>query len=151
MTDKSISRYLKLKDNHPTMIKLMKLWALADELGITISFGSCVVLEDRDRDPALPHLLIEDVEDSGNPPKEFPFATEFKVTYDNPAHLAQQKKELEDKRSAEEAERKAKEETAKLRAEAKKLEDQEKQKQLAKEKEKRERILLTELKSKYES
>ncbi len=138
-----ISPRLRLKDNHPTAVKIAKLCDLADELGITLSFyGQRVVVEDRERDKELPPLYLEDIEDD-HWFEEFPFTTEYKLVYDNPEYIAQQKKEQEerDRVRAEEAR------IAKERAEAKVKTENERR---AREQEERERRLLAELKEKYE-
>ena len=77
-----MAKQFKLKDNHPTMIKLNKLFELADELGISISFyGHRAVVNDIDRSNNDPILYLEDIEDTNNNMAEFPPATEFKVVY----------------------------------------------------------------------
>ena len=77
-----MAKQFKLKDNHPTMIKLNKLFELADELGISISFyGHRAVVNDIDRSDDDPILYLEDIEDTNNNMAEFPPATEFKVVY----------------------------------------------------------------------
>lgn len=115
--DKKIFPYLKLKDNHPTMVKL---YDLAEELGIHISFGSHrTAIQDNDRDSSLPTLFLEDI-DNGEAIQEWPPTFEFKVIYDNPAHLAKQKEEQEEynkTRKAEEVKREA-DRKAKEKAEA---------------------------------
>jgi hypothetical protein len=91
--EKKIYPYLKLKDNHPTMVKLNKLYELAEELGISISFGpQRTFVEDRDRDNSLPPLILEDI-DNGESIQEWPPTFEYKVYYDNPAHRAKEKAE----------------------------------------------------------
>ena len=77
-----MAKQFKLKDNHPTMIKLNKLFELADELGVSISFyGHRAVVNDIDRSNNDPILYLEDIEDTNNNMAEFPPATEFKVVY----------------------------------------------------------------------
>lgn len=143
-SSKKIAYRLQLKDTHPTSIKLAKLFELADELGISISFfHQRVLIEDKDRDKNLPPLYAEDIEE-GHWFQGFPFETEYKLVYVNPEYLAQQK--------AEEAERlriKAEE----LRIAKEKAEEAEKLEleRRAKELEERERQLLAELKEKYEN
>ena len=88
-----IAPRLRLKDNHPTAVKLAKLCELADDLGIGFSFyGQRVVVEDKFRDENLPPLYLEDIEE-GQWFTRFPFATEYKLVYDNPEYIAQQKKQ----------------------------------------------------------
>lgn len=121
MAEKKIFQYLKLKDNHPTMVKLAKLADLAEELGISISFSNYYAqVHDRDRDDSLPPLRMEEL-DGGEAVGEWPPIFEYKVIYENPAYLAQQeaeRKERDQKRKEEEAkresERKAKEEADRL-------------------------------------
>lgn len=138
----SISRRLVLKDNHPTAEKLSKLCALADELGISISFyGQRAIVEDRERDDKLPPLYMEDIEDNGGV-SDFPPCTEFKLVYDNPAYLAQQERELEERRAKDKAEREAAEAKAKAAEEARKAKQ-------AKELESKELAELDRLQKKY--
>lgn len=47
MTDKKIPRRLKLRENHPTYQKLLKLCNYAEDLGISLSFeGNVILLKD---------------------------------------------------------------------------------------------------------
>jgi hypothetical protein len=138
------ARRLVLKENHPTMIKLEKLWRLADELGLHIGFhGHRTSLEDNDRDPKLPMLFIEDIE-SDDGPQDFPPATEFRVVYDNPDYLSLVEKENADRRTREEEEKRQKEELKRQREEAE-------ARRMADELEKKERVQLARLKAKYEA
>jgi hypothetical protein len=141
-TEKKVFRYLKLKDNHPTMIKLYKLYDLAEELGIHISFGSHrTVVQDNDRDSNLPSLFLEEL-DGGETIQEWPPTFEFKVIYDNPEYLAREKSEYEERdkiRKAEEAKRET-DRKAKEKAEAGAR---------ARENERKERAELARLKAKY--
>jgi multidrug efflux pump subunit AcrA (membrane-fusion protein) len=142
MAEKKVTEYLKLKDNHPTMIKLLKLYDLAEELGISVSFGNYrTIVNDRDRDDKLPPLFIEEV-DGGEPVQEWPPVFEFKVIYDNPEYLAKKKAEQE------EYDRKRKEESAKKEAEQKAKEQAEAAAR-ARAQEQRERAELARLKAKY--
>jgi hypothetical protein len=138
-----IAPRLRLKEDHPTAVKVAKLCDLADELGIGFSFyGQRVVVEDRERDSKLPPLYLEDIED-GHWFSEFPFTTEYKMVYDNPAYVEQQKKEQaeRDHKRAEEARVAKEREEAKVKAEADRR---------ARELEASERKLLATLKEKYE-
>ena len=141
-TEKKIFPYLKLKDNHPTMVKLYKLYELAEDLGISISFGSHrTVVQDRDRDDKLPTLFLEEL-DGGETIQEWPPTFEYKVIYDNPAYLTQQKAEQDERdkvRKAEEAKREA-DRKAKEKAETDAR---------ARENERKERAELARLKTKY--
>src|SRR5574339_247322 len=138
-----IAPRLRLKDNHPTAVKIAKLCDLADELGIGLSFyGQRVVVEDRDRDKNLPPLYLEDIED-GHWFEEFPFATEYKLVYDNPEYIAQQKKEQEERDRVRAEEARVIKERTKAKAKAK-------AERRARKQEARERQQLAELKAKYE-
>ena len=137
------SQYLRLKDNHPTMIKLMKLYQLADELKIHLTFhGQTLIVEDEDRDPNLPYLRLEDLE-SGDSPGEWPPTCEFKVIYENPAYLEEQAKEREEARQK-------RAEQDRLRAEAQAKKQKEEDELRAKQLEESERFLLANLKKKDE-
>lgn len=141
--NKKLSKRLMLKDTHPTMQKIQKLYALAEDLGITISFhGQATTVEDRDRDSNLPILYLEDLDD-GEGPQMWPPTFEFKLVYDNPAFLAEQKREWDERRAAEAAKTKDTEDKRKAKEAAEKARE-------AKAKEDRERKLLAELKEKYE-
>lgn len=77
-----MSKQYKLKDNHPTMIKLSKLFELAEDLNISISFtGHRAIVEDFDRPKDAPVLYLEDIESDSNDIGCFPPATEYKVVY----------------------------------------------------------------------
>lgn len=124
MSDK-ICKQLRLKDNHPTMVKLNKLYDLTEELGISLTFvnARAVIVHDNDRDSNLPDLLMEDLEE-GHEIEHWPPTFEYKVVYDNPAYLAEEKRlneeRLKNRKEAEaimEAQRKAKEQAEKERKE----------------------------------
>jgi len=109
-----IAEYLRLKDNHSTMVKLMKLYDCAEELGIHLYFsgGACLV-EDEQRDSNLPRIRLEDIE-SADAVYEWPPSCEFKAIYENPEAIAQRAKEhteylaeVEVKRAKKEAEAEA--------------------------------------------
>jgi hypothetical protein len=141
---KKISQRLVLKDTHPTAVKVSKLMDLADELGLSISFlHQRVLIKDKDRDGNLPSLYLEDIEE-GHWFDSFPFETEYKLVYNNPEFLAQERREHEERiRVRDEQERLDKEKAAQLIAE--------KTAAAAKALEARERCILAELKEKYES
>jgi len=142
MEPKKISRRLILKENHSTAIKVSKLMDLADELGISFSFsGQRVLLQDSDRDPNLPNLFVEDIEDN-HWFEEFPFVTEYRLVYDNPAYLAQQKAEQEEYQKAED-------EKVRLKYERAKAKKQEEERLRAEAIERAEREQLATLKTKY--
>lgn len=77
---------MRLKDNHPTMQKLMRLYELADEIGLSLNFD----------DPNRPFAVI--VHDDAYPGVRFelryiephwhvtswPPTSEFRVTYEAP-------------------------------------------------------------------
>lgn len=143
MLDKKIPERLKLKDKSSTMIKVMKLYDLAEELGIAIEFfGHAVVVSDRDRDSKLPYLYMEDIEE-GHYIDQFPPSTEFKLVYDNPEYLKQRRLE----NVAYQAERNKKEEAAKTLKLAEEAKEKEERRLANIEREKK---LLAELKAKYE-
>lgn len=140
---KKIPKRLQLKDTHPTAVKLSKLMDLADKLGISISFyHERVLIEDRDRSKELPPLYVEDIEE-GHWFQGFPFETEYKLVYENPEYIAQQKKEKE-----EDDQRRA--EAFRLTQEKLKKEAQEFLERRLKETELAERKQLAALKEKYE-
>lgn len=70
----------RLNDKHPTMQKLEKLAALADELGITLCFtGHATIIVDK----AYPgkDFVMADAE-NGDAVMEFPYPVEHKITYE---------------------------------------------------------------------
>lgn len=140
---KKISRYLRCNDNHPTMIKYRQLADLADELGISLYFesGVCIV-RDRDRDSRSPDLYLQDIEDQYV--FSFPYDLDYKMIYDNPIYLEDQKKKHE------EYVKKKEEEILKKKAEEILRKEIEERKRLEK-CEASERTLLANLKKKYES
>lgn len=142
MSERKLSQWLRLKDNHPTMVKLMKLYDLAEELGISITFATHrVIIDDKERDASLPDLYLEDLEE-GHDINTWPPSFEFKVITENPEYIAEQKKAWEER----ETQRKA--EQARFEAErisAKKAEEE----RIAKETERAERKELVRLKEKY--
>lgn len=145
MSDKKLTtQFLRLKEKHPTAVKLSKLLALADELGIYICFDRfATIVIDKDRDEKLPPIYMEDLE-NGDPVKEFPAELEYRLIYENPVWAKEQQlkfEELQKKQSEEVAARKAKKEAEEL----------ERKEAAARETERRERALLVELKAKYEN
>lgn len=108
------SRFLRLKDNHPTMQKLEKLFALADELGISISFnahGPATVYDSNRATVDLPPFSLQDIDNPEYPMEHFPPTLEYRVIYENPEWLATQERvkaaeEIEKKRLAAEEETK---------------------------------------------
>jgi len=141
-TEKKIFPWLKLKDNHPTMVKLYKLYELAEELGIHISFGSHrTVVQDNDRDTSFPPLFLEEL-DNGETIQEWPPTFEFKVIYQNPEHIAKEQAEMQERERAREVERTQREEKRK----AQELAEKEARKRAE---EQRERAELARLKAKY--
>lgn len=83
------SRYMRLRENHPTMVKLEKLFAFADELGISIAFNSNgpAHLYDKDFVDGEAPLIISDIDSPGASMDSFPCTLDFKITYENPAYL----------------------------------------------------------------
>lgn len=117
MSDKKIPQYMRLKDNHPVMVKLMKFYDYAEKLGLNISFShNGAVVEDKDWKG--PQLVMFDIEDDFNGGvTEWPPATEFKVIYESPAYAAEQKRIAEEYHQKKEAENKQRNEAAKKVAE----------------------------------
>lgn len=75
----------RLLPNHSTMQKLDKLFAYADDLGISLVFtGFRVIVQDTDRSDKEPTLYIEDIESSewSKQMDEFPPLTDYKVIYE---------------------------------------------------------------------
>lgn len=137
------AQWLRLKDNHPTMIKLMKLYDLAEELGIHLSFtGHACIVQDNQRDAKLPMMRLEDIEGDSYDISEWPPATEFKVIYENPAYLTEQA-------AARAEDDRVEAEKAKARSEAAKKAAETRARQQAEAKEAHERAQLADLKKKY--
>jgi hypothetical protein len=146
---KKIYPKLKLNDNHVTMKKFLKLTDLAEDLGISLEFlGDRICITDINRDPKLPPIYIEDIE--GGSIEEFPINMEYKMTYDNPEYLEQErlkKEELSNQRKERErleelkkTEKLALQKKAELEREEKRLKDEEI----------KEKALLADLKAKWE-
>jgi hypothetical protein len=100
--DKPPAKRLICKEKHPVMQKFNQLCALADDLGINISFcGHRTILEhDGER------FDVEDIENSDVAMSDFPPATEVLLAFENPAYIAYQE-ELATKRRKEEADKEA--------------------------------------------
>lgn len=111
-TEKKVARRLRLKDNHPIMIKVMKIYDLMKELEISIEFYCHkMVVTDTSRDSTLPFISIEDVYNPNDSITEFPPTTDFQLVYDNPAYVEHERIRNEDARKLrEEAEAKRKQE-----------------------------------------
>jgi hypothetical protein len=121
------------------MVKYQKLWAFADELGLTIRFhGRSTTLEDTDFDQPFD---LEDIE-----PNQvidcFPYPMEVKITFENPRYVALERQREE----AQKAKMKALEQDEKKRLQEK--EDLAKKK-TAEELKKKELQELERLKAKY--
>ena len=98
MTDKKTARFLRLKDEHPTMVKLNKLYDLAEELGLSLSFESFqTTVFDKDRDEKLPPVILEytDTDSDDKAVGEWPPTFEFVARYENPKYLTEQEAERE--------------------------------------------------------
>lgn len=68
----------KLKENHPTYIKIQKVTDLMEELGLSLSsglFGDYIITDAEQPDKFFPLVDI----DSNNSVSEFPPQLEFKV------------------------------------------------------------------------
>jgi len=140
----NIPQYLRLKDNHPTMVKFNKLCELAEELGISIEWhGQDVIIEDAERDKDLPPIFLKDIEQD-HWFDSFPPNTEFKMIYNNPEFLKRQ--ELEHQKYLSE---KAERERAAL--EQKRIAEEQARLRRQRELEDSERAMLEALKAKYES
>jgi hypothetical protein len=101
--DKKIPEYMRLKDTHSTMVKLDKLAAFAEELGISLNFfQQATFIQDNGLPQDHPQLRLEDT-DNGEAISEWPPVFEYKVIFENPAYLADQKIKHEEyvKREAE--------------------------------------------------
>ena len=143
MVEKKISEYMRLKDNHPTMVKLQKLYDLAEELKIQISFSqSLSVVNDRDLPEDHPMFRLEDL-DSGEAVEEWPPTFEYKIIYQNPAYITEETRLRKEREATAVAENKKKAEAQVARRKA----EEEERKQ---ETERKERAELARLKRKYE-
>lgn len=118
-------RYLRLKDNHPTLQKLDKIFALAEELGIRIDFSSHgpAQVYDNERDKSLPVLSLQDIESSDYPMDNFPPTLEFKVIYQNPAYLEACRIEEEERKEKARLAAEARSEAAKKAAETRRKQE----------------------------
>lgn len=99
--DKIPARYVRLKDNHSDLEKFYKLFDLAEELEITISFnsfgGPIVSVGDNE-------YQMVDSDNSDTNIGTFPYECEVYFIKDNPKYL-QYQKDLEKKRQEEAAEK----------------------------------------------
>jgi len=137
--DKLPPKRMVLKDKHPVMEKFNQLCALADDLGITLSFyGHRTHVEDADGNC----FDVEDIENADVPMSDFPPCTEVRLVYDNPAYIALKEKERAEYRKVCE-ERDA---AMKAAAEAKEAADKLEREQA---KERQEREQYAKLKEKY--
>ncbi len=95
--DKPPAKRLILTDKHPVMQKFNQLCALADDLGISLSFyGHRTHIEDADGNC----FDVEDIESSDHPMSDFPPCTEVRLAYDNPKYIALKEKEHAEYRKA---------------------------------------------------
>lgn len=144
-----MTRYLRLKENHPTAKKFFKLCQEADKLGISLEvYADRMSLTDKDQPNVI--FLVDDVEgEKGDRSfSSFPPPTEWKILHEDLVYRAAQEEAAEKERQRLAAERAAKEKVEaerRLAAETKRLAE------AAIAKEKWERNLLVELKKKYES
>lgn len=96
----SIPQFKRLLDNHPTMVKLQKLFDLAMKLGITISFnGHDTIVEDIDGGISLPLMRLRGAE-SDSPVDTVPYDLEYKVVFESSEYIAEQKRLEEEHRLA---------------------------------------------------
>jgi hypothetical protein len=147
MGDKKVYEWLRLKDNHPTMQKIEKLFAYMDELGLSLEVippgyvgGPCSI-NDKER-PGIT-FVMSDLDNPNDAFNSFPPTFEYKVLYENPEWKTEREKQREESRKAFEAKRKEeekqrrKEEAERVKQENKRIEDYE-------------RKVLADLKAKYE-
>lgn len=88
------TKFLRLKDNHPTMVKLQELMTAAEKLGLWLEFGQgYCLLHDHDRPDAVLHVY--DLDHEFDPIDTFPPTLDFKVLMDNPAYQEWVKQESE--------------------------------------------------------
>lgn len=142
MSDKPIAHYLRLKDNHPTMKKLLDLYHYAETIGIGITFdhNGAIVHDDEWDGPMLVMRYIE--EDTNDGVTEWPPSTDFKVTYENPVWVAEEERKMQEHlRQLEEA--------ARQRSEAAKKAAETRAENARREKEERDRKELARLKELY--
>lgn len=148
--EKKVSQYLRMSSTNPTMIKLEKLFALAEDLQIRLDFDhNQVIVLDGEADPSIDCIQMVPIEFNVNDcysdvEMSFPPRTDYKLIYENPVYTKQKAIELEEWHAARDAQEKAdciakeKEEADRLAKAKKELEDHEK-------------ALLASLKLKYES
>jgi hypothetical protein len=142
MTDKEPVEYLRLKDGHPTAQKMQKLWTLADELGLYISFyGHRTTVTDTDFPDR--QYDMHDLENRDEAVSDFPPACEYVLRFENPEHTEFQRRRAEEFEKQRAAEKKAAEERE---AERRRREEEEARRRI----EQQERKMLAELKAKYE-
>jgi hypothetical protein len=113
------SRFLKLKENHPTLIKLEQIFSLMEELQISFDFSNVGMRVTDQSQERFTFFYMEDLEDDHSPMSNLPPTFEYKVLADNPKFLEEQ--ELATKQRLEQALKK-REEAALKEAEAKKQE-----------------------------
>jgi len=88
------TRYLRCKESHSTYKKVLKLIALAEDLGISIEFSyDKFYLNDKDKDCTFEFVGVDDYNDTIC---SFPPDVDFKLIFENQAYL----KEISDKQKA---------------------------------------------------
>lgn len=119
-----LSQYLRLKDSHPTMQKLDKLFALAEELGISIAFNSYGVatVYDSKHGKDLPPFRMQDIDNPDYPMESLPPTLEFQVVYENPKYLEAARLEYTARKEQERLAAEARAESEKIAAEIRKKE-----------------------------
>jgi len=125
-----ITKYVRLKENHPTMIKLNKVINLLDDLEMSFDLEPTdrnLFFSDGEKD-----FEIQDIEDNHGI-YTFPPTTEFVVLTLNPEYVKKQREKEEQRKKQREAheaklkeEEKARLERIKLECEKEELERQEK-------------------------
>ena len=144
--ENKVSQYLRMSEKNSTVVKLEKLFALADELKIRLSCdNNHIIVDDEECDKSIEYIQLLPIEQRAgdyNEEMSIPPRTEYKLVYENPAYIKQRRLEIEEyqKRIAAELEEKRiANENAIKQAEIKRL------KQI----EDSERAILDKLKAKY--
>jgi hypothetical protein len=85
------AEYLRLKENHPLLVKIETIFALMEEYGLsfTMNGNQCFVTSEKDN---YSNIQIQDIEynDCGN----LPPTMEYKVICDNPKYLEEREAEI---------------------------------------------------------
>ena len=84
------SRFLKLKGEHPTLLKIEKIFALMEELGISFDFSNCGMTLTDSKQDKFSFFYIKDLESDDQVLDSLPLVFEYKVLADNPKYLEEQ-------------------------------------------------------------